>query len=63
MIELLVAQILSIILSLYAGYLAYSCSSQTGDTSRFMFTIIAFMLGPFYLIYYFFANYLAGTCK
>ena len=63
MIEILIVQILSILLSLYAAYLSYSCSAQNGDTSRFMFTIIAFVLGPFYLLYYFFANYLPGICK
>ena len=62
MIEILIIQILSIIISLYAAYLAYNCKSQTGDTSRFMFNILAFILGPFYLIYYFFANYLTGNC-
>jgi hypothetical protein len=62
MIELLFAQILSLAFSLYAAYLAFICKSQSGETSRFMFTILAFILGPFYLIYYFFANYLTGNC-
>jgi hypothetical protein len=62
MIELLLAQILSLAISLYAAYLAFSCKSQSGETSRFMFTILAFILGPFYLIYYLFANYLTGNC-
>ena len=63
MIELLVLQIFFTLINLYAAYLSYSCSAQNGDISRFMFTIIAFILGPFYLLYYLFANYLPGNCK
>ena len=46
MIELLLLQILSLAMSLYAAYLAFSCKAQSGETSRFMFTILAFILGP-----------------
>ena len=57
------AVIIDIILAFYAGYLSYSCKRQTGELSRFMFAILAFILGPIYLIYYFFANYLTGNCR
>jgi|TARA_Y100000389_G_scaffold201871_1_gene245635 hypothetical protein len=57
------AVLIDIILAFYAGYLSYSCSRQTGELSRFMFAILAFILGPIYLIYYFFANYLTGNCR
>lgn len=57
------ALLIDIILALYAGYLSYNCKRHSGEISRFMFTILAFILGPIYLIYYFFANYLTGNCR
>jgi len=53
-----------LLISIYAAYLSYSCSNQqTGVFSQILFTLLAFLLGPFYLIYYFFTNYLTGGCK
>ena len=57
------AILIDIILAFYAGYLSYNCKRHSGEISRFMFTILAFILGPIYLIYYFFANYLTGNCR
>jgi ABC-type dipeptide/oligopeptide/nickel transport system permease component len=54
--------ILSIIISLYAAYLSYSCKNQYGELSRILLSICAFILGPIYLIYYFFVNFLTGNC-
>ena len=58
-----IALLIDIFLACYAAYLSYNCKYQTGKASRIMFTIIAFILGPIYLIYYFFVNYLSGTCR
>jgi len=56
--------LLEVLISVYAAYLSFSCSNQqTGTFSQILFTLLAFLLGPFYLIYYFFTNYLTGGCK
>jgi len=57
------AVIIDIFLACYAFYLSYNCRRQTGGVSRFLFALLAFLLGPIYLIYYFFANYLTGNCR
>jgi len=59
----LLFEFIFIIISLYAAYLSYSCNNQSGQISRFIFTIIAFFLGPIYLIYYFFVNFITGNCN
>ena len=56
--------LLELLISTYAAYLSYSCiSQQTGTFSQILFTLLAFLLGPIYLIYYFFTNYLTGGCN
>jgi hypothetical protein len=57
-----IAILIDIIISSYAAFLSYSCRKQSGDGSRILFSILAFLLGPIYLIYYFFVNYLSGSC-
>lgn len=59
----MIGLLIDIILGFYAGYLSYNCSRQTGNISRLIFSLLAFLLGPIYLLYYFFANYLTGNCR
>ena len=37
------ALLIDIILAFYAGYLSYNCKRHSGEISRFMFTILAFI--------------------
>jgi len=59
----IISAIFELLLSAYAAYLSFECSKQTGQTSKILFSLLAFLLGPIYLIYYFFTNYLTGGCK
>jgi hypothetical protein len=48
-----------------SAYLSYSCTwkgSVTNIYIRIFNAFIAFMLGPIYLFWYFFVNYLGGLC-
>lgn len=55
--------VISTILSVSAAYLSFTCKNQTGQASQYIFAILAFLLGPIYLIYYFFVNFLSGQCR
>lgn len=57
--------LIAFLISAGAAYLSYSCT--WGGTMRNQFlrvvtAFFAFMLGPIYLIWYFFVNYLGGLC-
>ena len=57
--------ILTLLISVFAAYLSFSCTWKgmiDNIMARLLFAFIAFMLGPFYLIWYFFVNYLGGLC-
>lgn len=57
--------ILTFIISVFAAYLSYSCTWKgivSNIVARLLFAFAAFMLGPFYLLWYFFVNYLGNMC-
>lgn len=55
----------AILMSLYSAYLSFSCTWKGTVSNVFLrgfSAIFAFMLGPLYLIWYFFINYLGKMC-
>jgi hypothetical protein len=57
--------ILTFLISAFAAYLSFSCTWKgmiDNIIVRLLFAFIAFMLGPFYLIWYLLVNYLGGLC-
>lgn len=57
--------ILTFVISVFAAYLSFSCTWKgivTNIVARLLFGFAAFMLGPFYLLWYFFVNYLGNLC-
>lgn len=50
-------QIISIIVSLFAAYLSWSCSQQYSLFERIFFALFAGMFGTLYIIYYFTIRY------
>jgi hypothetical protein len=61
----IITLLFNLIISFYALYLSYSCSInlKTDLFSNIIFSTFAFIFGFFYLIYYFFINYLSRTCS
>lgn len=53
--------IIGLLVSLFAAYLAWNCSAFETTAMRTFYTIIAFLFGGFYLIYYFVYRYLMGN--
>ena len=57
--------ILTLLISVYAAYLSFSCTWKglvDNIIIRLLFAFVAFMFGPFYLIWFFFVNYLGKLC-
>jgi len=57
--------LLSFTISIYSAYLSFSCTWNGAIDNiflRILMAIIAFILGPIYLIWYFIINYLFGGC-
>lgn len=57
--------ILTFLISVGAAYLSYKCTwggTVQNIVMRIFFAFAAFMLGPIYLIWYFFVNYLGNLC-
>jgi hypothetical protein len=57
--------ILTLIISIFAAYLSFTCNWVVIDNNVFvklLFALIAFLLGPLYLIWFFFVNYLGNLC-
>lgn len=64
-IVIVLLYILTFIISLYAAYLSFSCTWKglvDNIIIRLLFAFVAFMFGPFYLIWYFLVNYLGKLC-
>jgi len=64
-IFLAVFYMLALAISIYAAFLSYTCTWKGLVTNQFLrifSAIFAFMLGPFYLIWYVLVNYLGGMC-
>jgi hypothetical protein len=53
--------LISLLLSFYAAFLAYECSRFETPAMRLFYTIVAFLFGGLYLIYYFVFRYLMGN--
>jgi len=57
--------ILTFVISAFSAYLSYSCTWKgivSNIVARLLFAFAAFMLGPFYLLWYLFVNYLGNMC-
>ena len=57
--------ILAFLISSLAAYLSFTCTWKgvvSNIMFRIFFAIIAFMLGPFYFIWFFFVNFLGKMC-
>jgi len=57
--------ILTLIISIFAAYLSFNCNWKIIDNNIFiklLFALLAFIMGPFYLIWFFFVNYLGNLC-
>jgi hypothetical protein len=64
-IILAVLYIVAFLMSVYSAYLSYTCTWRNSVTNRgvrILTAFVAFMLGPIYLIWYFFINFLGGLC-
>lgn len=64
-IEWIFSFIVSVIISVFCIYLSWNCNSSRGtDTGlKIFYAFFAFLFGFFYLIFYFFANYLGRGCS
>jgi hypothetical protein len=57
--------ILAFIISSLAAYLSFTCTWKgvvSNIMFRIFFAIIAFLLGPFYFVWFFLVNYLGDMC-
>jgi len=64
-IYIILLYILTFLISILAAYLSFTCNWKGMINSIFiklLFAFVAFMLGPIYLIWYFFVNYLGKFC-
>lgn len=62
-LAILIGNIIGIAISFYAAYLSLQCNDpNSSQIANFVWAFFAFFFGLFYLIYYFFVNYLSGTC-
>lgn len=64
-IVIVLLYIVTFLISLYAAYLSFSCTWKglvDNIIIRLLFAFVAFMFGPFYLIWYFLVNYLGKLC-
>ena len=57
--------ILTLLISIFAAYLSFSCTWKglvNNIFIRLLFAFVAFMLGPFYLVWFLLVNYLGNLC-
>uniref|UniRef100_A0A6C0IBN1 Uncharacterized protein n=1 Tax=viral metagenome TaxID=1070528 RepID=A0A6C0IBN1_9ZZZZ len=57
--------ILTLSISVFAAYLSYMCNWKglvNNMVIKLLFALLAFMLGPFYLVWFFLVNYLGKMC-
>jgi len=57
--------ILTLSISVFAAYLSYMCNWKglvNNLVIKLLFALLAFMLGPFYLVWFFLVNYLGKMC-
>jgi len=64
-IYIILLYIVTFLISIFAAYLSFTCNWKgmvNNILIKLIFAFFAFMLGPFYLIWYFFVNYLGKLC-
>jgi hypothetical protein len=64
-IAVVLLYILTLLISVYAAYLSFSCTWKglfDNIIIRLLFAFVAFLFGPFYLLWFFFVNYLGKLC-
>jgi len=64
-IYILLLHILTFLISIYAAYLSFTCNWKgmiNNILIKLLFAFFAFMLGPFYLVWFFLVNYLGKMC-
>ena len=57
--------ILTLSISVFAAYLSFTCNWKglvNNLVIKLLFALFAFMLGPFYLVWFFLVNYLGKMC-
>jgi hypothetical protein len=57
--------LITFFISISAAYLSFKCTWKGAMRNffyRFIFAVFAFLLGPLYLIWYFFVNYIGNLC-
>jgi hypothetical protein len=57
--------ILTLSISVFAAYLSFTCNWKglvNNLVIKLLFALLAFMLGPFYLVWFFLVNYLGKMC-
>jgi len=57
--------ILTLLISVFAAYLSFTCNWKglvNNLVIKLLFALLAFMLGPFYLVWFFLVNYLGKMC-
>ena len=57
--------ILTLAISVFAAYLSFTCNWKglvNNLVIKLLFALLAFMLGPFYLVWFFLVNYLGKMC-
>ena len=64
-IYIILLYIVTFLISIFAAYLSFTCNWKgmiDNILIKLIFAFFAFMLGPFYLIWYFLVNYLGKLC-
>lgn len=57
--------LITFLISISAAYLSFKCTWKGAIRNffyRLIFAVFAFLLGPLYLIWYFFINYIGNLC-
>jgi hypothetical protein len=64
-IAVVLLYILTFSISVFAAYLSFTCNWKglvNNMVIKLLFALFAFMLGPFYLVWFFLVNYLGKMC-
>jgi hypothetical protein len=64
-IYIVLLHIVTFLISIFAAYLSFTCNWKgmiNNILIKLLFAFFAFMLGPFYLVWFFLVNYLGKMC-
>ena len=64
-IYIVLLYIVTFLISIFAAYLSFTCNWKgvvNNILIKLIFAFFAFMLGPFYLVWFFLVNYLGNLC-